>query len=170
MQAHSSIDETKRFDTQLFFVSTTIILAISTSIFIFNSFISQNLSLLREYHKSVITIAAIFLAFSPAFFAFLYSNDNLKAAIISLKINYSVTRYYKHSFVYSLAFLVISILGIIFSYMDPSNSSTPFSLVKNYYAINGLLFSISIFCFLNLIFWSVLFGQLVVSIVNRVVR
>lgn len=163
-------DETLTSDRWLLIVSLGVSIAAFLLCLKFSAFVAVNSNLLREYHKTVITISAIFLAFSPAFFAFIYSNDNLKNSILSLKIKHSVNRYFKYSSLASLIFLFLSIVGVIAAYTEPQSKFVPKFISQNYVTINLVLFSSSIAVALNLIYWSVLFGQLVISIVNRVVR
>ena len=166
----ASTDTTLNSDLVKIFVSLIVSILIGILAYFQLKFLFSAPLLLQEYHKIVDSITAIFLAFSPAFFIFLYSSESIKLSITNLGIRHSIDRYFVMSILTSLAFMINSIIGIVFSYIDYNSIATPTLLLNSHTSINGFIFSLSIVLAAMLLFWNIFYGRFVLAIIKALIH
>lgn len=134
--------------------------AIFGASFVFFKNLATDLELLQEYHKAVVGVASIFLAFSPAFYALLYSNDNMRIAIRNMQIKQSFDARFRKSLISAFLFLGVSLLGIITSYAYESES-LPIHRAMLSASFAGLFLSA---------YWSLYYGRMALNIIGHLMR
>lgn len=121
----------------------------------------NNRALFQEFHKSIVGLGAIIFALSPAFYIFTYSSPQISSKLIEKGYKPYVDQYFKYSMGSTIGLIVMSIFGIILSYLS-------FKGIIISYANQAVISISASLVFLSLR-WSYLFGVTVyVAIVNYI--
>lgn len=155
----SDRNESKKWIQALAYVLLSLLASASFSAL----FISKP-TVYQEFHKSVISLAAIFLAFSPAFYALLYSNDKTRILMVKHRLKNSFDRRFRNSILSGFLLMIFSLLGVVSSYTfeDLSSSSSK--------AINTVIFSMSIATIAATVFWTLLYARITTEIINHLLN
>lgn len=140
-----------------------ILLSFLIGLTIFTSFeFSKNRAVFQEYLKTVVSLAAIIFAFSPAFYVFTYSSPQISGKLIARNFRIYVDRYFKYSAIYSTLLIGTCLFGLIPAYIS---ENTP--LIRN---LTITLTSLSVAMLTLSLYWSFLLGRSVyVAIVKFIV-
>lgn len=134
-------------------------LLIATGYFLFTQV--QKSTFFQEYNKLILGIVAIFLAFSPVFYVFTYSNNEIKEIIVKISIKKDYDFYFKKSLIFSFLILITSLFAVIISYLEINEIYT-----KAY----TILTSISISSTITALYWIYLFGKLSIQMISELIN
>lgn len=155
----SDRNESRKWIQALVYVLLSLFASVSFSIL----FITKS-TVYQEFHKSVISLAAIFLAFSPAFYALLYSNDKTRVLMVKHSLKKSFDRRFKNSIFSGFLLMVFSLLGVVASYTFEDVSTV------NNKLINTIIFSMSVSTIAATVFWTLLYARITTEIINHLLK
>lgn len=150
-------DRNQKYTIAVWFFCLTVIASISAYYFADKYMIK--IVAYQEFHKAVIALSAIFLAFSPAFYALLYSNPSLQERIRNLRIKDALDSRFRFSTISAFILTMSSLIGVVVSYTLDSVG-----------IINICLFAFVVGALVSTSYWTLQYGRLALRIIAHLMR
>jgi hypothetical protein len=116
-------------------------------------------SAFQEFSKLLVSISAVYLAFSPAFYVFIYSSDKVLSKIKGANAKKDFDQYFKNSMRISIFLVISSSISTFASYIDQGNEIVRIG--------TRAVFCVTVSTFLLASLWTYWYGNLAYAAISQ---
>jgi hypothetical protein len=146
---------------KLIFISSFSLIIASTLFFLIPE-INSKKEFYREFSKSLLTLDAIFLAFYPAFYTFIYSSNEIRRTLVRIGVKHLFDDYFRKSVTATGLLLIITLGSIPTFYLEVNG--TIFTIVCK------VIFATLCGIFTYATFWTYFYGNLAYLSITKLIK